>query len=138
MAEIPVGIDPVAHELLELGGFRKTLCFRAREQELASESHLEHPTSAGHERNFAEIFRKRAQELLCNPRRAQEPTALIAIHDLDAWFGHGFRNIRDSGIAGVGCAHLRGVYDDPVTKCECCRDRGARAHHAKYNASCYA
>src|SRR5262245_63100914 len=85
MAEIPLGGDPVAHELLQRFDIRKAAVAFPLPDELVIAGNLEDAAGARHESDLTNNGTEGGKQLLCHPRRAQQPLALGAIGDGDAW-----------------------------------------------------
>src|SRR5215467_504594 len=84
MSEALAGRDDVTHELLELLDVRETASLVARPEPRSADADLEHAARSRHQRDFTDIGLERREQLLRHPRRAQKPTTLRAIFDLDA------------------------------------------------------
>src|SRR5262249_2668470 len=77
------GGDPIADELLQLARIGEAAALRARPHEVAPGAHLEDPPAPRDEDQLRDLLLERGEELLGDPRRAQEPAALRAVADLD-------------------------------------------------------
>lgn len=87
MPQVTVRCHPVANTLLEFLRLGETAELTARPDQFAIEPHLEHAPGAGAQRHLREFLLEGGQQLLGKPGRAQQPSALGAVADLDAISG---------------------------------------------------
>ena len=92
--EIAPRRDAVAHQALQLRGLREAARVLARPDQRVADADLEDAARAGHQRHAREIGLEGAEQLLREPRRAQQPAALGAVGDADrrAGLGPGHRS----------------------------------------------
>lgn len=85
MAQPALRIDPVAHPLLQRPHVRESAVAPAIPEQFAGAFDREHAARPRRQRHFAQVLGERAQQLLRHPRRPQQPAALPAVSDDDAW-----------------------------------------------------
>ena len=86
MAEIALGIDDVADELLKLGCIRETTVALAVPDQLIVAGDGEDAAGAGHQHDLAELGAEGGKQFLRHPAGAQHPVALRAVGDADDGF----------------------------------------------------
>lgn len=91
VAEAPLRVDAVAHELLEFLSFRKTALHGPVPYERIVHMHLKDAARTGYERDFAQVLPEGAEEFRSVPARPQKPAALRAEVNLDSRARHGFK-----------------------------------------------
>ncbi len=79
--EVAVGVDAVAHQLLQLLDVREAAVALALPDQLAVEPDLEDAAGAGTERHVAELEAEGREHFLRHPGGAQQPVALGAVGD---------------------------------------------------------
>ena len=101
MPEVALRVDLITHPLLEDLGFREATVLFTLPDLHAIAGDAKRTAGGRFQRHFAQVIRKRTEQLLGQPRRAQQPLTLGAIGDDDLGLVHG-HNLRGSWGNGLG------------------------------------
>ena len=101
MPEVALRVDLITHPLLEHLGLREATVLFALPDLHAIAGDAKRTAGGRLQRHFAQVIRKRAEQLLGQPRRAQQPLALGAIGDDNLRLAHG-HNLIGSWGNGLG------------------------------------
>jgi hypothetical protein len=85
MAQISAWCDPIPNSLFELFHFRESALGRSRPDDILADADLKHTAGARQKSHFPNLILKRSQEFLGRPGSPQQPAALRAVFDFDAW-----------------------------------------------------
>jgi len=120
VAEVTAGVEPISHSLLEDLGIREAVILLAVPQDISVVRDLKDASSAWKQCNLTEVGPKGGKQLLRHPSSAQEPLALRAVGDCNAWLassGHRLRISGTSRIKATGPLTIKRLADVGATNC---------------------